>query len=119
MIDFHAYSIEWCKAWNAHDLDRLLDGFDDSVVFKSPAARKIVPGSDGVIVGKAALRSYWSEGLRLIPNLHFTLVGIYEGIDCVTIAYRNQDGRQASEVLVFSDGLVVQGFGTYLVSPSS
>jgi ketosteroid isomerase-like protein len=119
MSDSQAFADEWCAAWNAHDLERLLTHFSDDVVFKSPAARKLLPGSDGTVVSKAALRAYWSEGLRLIPNLQFRVRGVFEGVDCLTINFVNQDGRAANEVLIFRDGQIVEGFGTYLIEAKS
>ena len=60
------------------------------------------------------MRAYWSEGVRLIPDLHFELVDIYVGIDTLVIHYRNQRGNEVCEVLTFGpDGLVVAGGGTY------
>ena len=116
-MDLLAYADEWRAAWNAHDLERLLQHFDDWVVFKSPAAAKLVPGSGGTIIGKTALRAYWSEGLRLMPDLHFEVLAVYEGVDCVTINFLNQAGREANEVLIFREGMIVQGFGTYRSDP--
>ena len=105
----------WTKAWNGHDLEAILDHFADDVVFTSPVAAQLVPGSDGVVRGKAALREYWAEGLRRIPDLHFDVLGSYLGVDVIVINYRNQTGRLVSEVLfVGTDGLITQGHGTYL-----
>ncbi len=109
---------EWLAAWNGHDLDAVLAHFADDVTFTSPIAARIVEGSDGVIRGKAALHAYWREGIRLIPNLHFELVGVYAGIDTLVINYRNQSGGLVSEVLRFRDALVVEGHGTYLTEAS-
>lgn len=39
-----------------------------SVVFTSPIAAQLLDGSNGVLRSKEALRSYWSEGLRRIPD---------------------------------------------------
>lgn len=109
-----AFSTAWAAAWNAHDIDALLAHFHDDVVFTSPVAAQIVPGSGGVIRGKDALRAYWSEGLRLIPDLHFTVERVFAGVGVLVISYRNQRGNLVDEVLVFGDGLVVEGHGTYL-----
>jgi ketosteroid isomerase-like protein len=115
MPDPLAFAEDWCAAWNAHDLDRLLGHFHEDVVFTSPVAARVVPGSGGRILGKAALRAYWAEGLRLIPDLKFSVEQVFSGIDAITIQYRNQNGALVNEVLVFEGEKVRAGYGTYLV----
>ena len=109
-----AFSAAWASAWNAHDLDALMAHFHDDVVFTSPVAAQIVPGSGGVVHGKEALRAYWTEGLRRIPDLQFTVERVFAGVSVLVISYRNQRGNLVDEVLVFADGLVIEGHGTYL-----
>jgi hypothetical protein len=108
-----AFARQWVKDWNAHDVDALLEHFTDDVVFTSPVAVRIF-GGDGVIRGKEALRKYWSEGVRLIPDLHFEVLALYVGISTLVINYRNQAGGVVSEVLTFEGSLVREGHGTYL-----
>jgi hypothetical protein len=110
----HEFVRRWLDGWNSHDIDAVLAHFADAVIFTSPVAARIVAGSDGVIRGRDALRAYWSEGIRLIPDLRFELVGVYVGIDTLTINYRNQNGGLVNEVLRFDGELVVEGHGTYL-----
>jgi hypothetical protein len=105
---------QWVTDWNAHDLDALLSHYRDDVVFDSPVAIRVLGGGDGIIRGKDALRHYWSEGLRLIPDLRFEVVAYYLGVDTLVINYRNQKGGLVAEVLSFEDGLVRAGHGTYL-----
>ena len=112
--DVTAFVDGWLRAWNAHDLDGVLSHFADDVVFSSPVAGRLLKGSDGVVRGKAALRAYWAEGLRRIPDLHFELVDVYTGVDTIVINYRNQRGGLVNEVLTFDGPLVVVGHGTYL-----
>jgi hypothetical protein len=117
-----AFASEWVEAWNAHDLERILGHFTEDVTFSSPVAAHIVPGSEGIISGKTALREYWREGLRLIPDLRFEIEGVYVGVSVVVINYRNQRGGLVSEVLDFEGDLVVRGHGTYIaegIDPSS
>lgn len=71
-------------------------------------------GGDGVIRGKQALRKYWSEGMRLIPDLHFEVLALYVGVSTLVINYRNQADGVVSEVLTFDGPLVREGHGTYL-----
>lgn len=113
-VDVKAFVDDWVDAWNAHDIDRLLEHFAADVVFSSPVAARIVEGSDGVVRGKDALREYWTLGVRLIPELRFEVLGTYVGIDTLVIHYRNQSGGVVCEVLRFAGGLVVEGHGTYL-----
>ncbi|WP_037353870.1 nuclear transport factor 2 family protein [Amycolatopsis orientalis] len=107
------FADHWAKAWNAHDLDALMTHFADDVTFRSPVAVQVI-GGDGVIRGKEALRAYWAEGLRRIPDLRFEVLGVYAGLDALVINYRNQKGGLVNEVLVFDGPLVVEGYGTYL-----
>ncbi|MGI5473187.1 nuclear transport factor 2 family protein [Streptomyces sp. CA-132043] len=103
----------WVAAWNAHDLDALLTHFTDDVTFHSPVAAQLL-GGDGIIRGKKALRAYWTEGLRRIPDLRFEVVGSYVGVNSLVINYRNQKGGLVNEVLLFDGPLVNEGYGTYL-----
>ena len=75
-IDAAGFARRWEVAWNAHDLDELLGHFSDHVVFTSPIAAQLIEGSGGVIRGKDALRDYWALGLKLIPDLRFTVEGV-------------------------------------------
>jgi ketosteroid isomerase-like protein len=113
-LDPIAFSRQWVAAWNAHDVDAVLEHFHEDVVFTSPVAAKLLPETHGVVRGKPALRHYWTEALARFPGLRFTIEGVYHGIDTVVIAYRNQDDGLVSEVLKFNGDLVIEGHGTYL-----
>jgi len=107
------FTNEWLEAWNSHDIEAILSHFHDDVVFSSPLAQRIIDSSDGYVRGKDDLRAYWTEGLRRIAELRFTLEGIYAGVDTLVINYRNQTGQRVCEVLVFDGSLVIEGHGTY------
>jgi hypothetical protein len=118
--DASRFAAQWANDWNSHDLEALLSHFSEDVLWTSPVAAQIVEGSDGVVRGKAGLRAYYAEGLRRTPELHFEVVGVYQGVNVLVINYRNQRGALADEVLVFDDaGLVREGHGTYLGSGTS
>jgi ketosteroid isomerase-like protein len=107
------FADEWAAAWNSHDLERILVHYADDVVFVSPKIVQLVGDPSGVVRGKDALRAYWARGLQLLPGLHFTVEDVRASIDSVVINYRNERGHAVSEVLMFRDGLVCQGFGAY------
>jgi hypothetical protein len=77
--DPKSYADRWVRAWNAHDVEAVLDHFHDDVVFTSPVAARVVPESGGVVRGKVALRDYWSTALSQQANLQFEIVGVYRG----------------------------------------
>ena len=114
-IDAVAFSKRWVQAWNAHDVEAVLEHFHEDVTFTSPVAARVVPETAGVVRGKPALRQYWTQALQRIPNLRFVVEGSYRGVDTIVIVYRNQDDGLASEVLRFSDNVVTEGHGTYIV----
>jgi len=112
-IDPAAFAAEWAAAWNAHDLDAVLCHFHEDAVFTSPFAAQILPESGGRLMGKPAIRAYWTAGLARLPDLHFTIDAVFAGVECLVIAYTNQKGVKVSEVLRFEGPLVVEGHGTY------
>jgi hypothetical protein len=114
-----SFSADWAAAWNARDVEAVLAHFHEDVVFTSPTAARVVPDSGGVVRGKQALRAYWVAALRQVPDLHFTVERVYAGVGVLVIGYRNQRGGLVDEVLRFSDGLVVEGHGTYQVHPDT
>ncbi|SDU49667.1 nuclear transport factor 2 family protein [Jiangella alkaliphila] len=111
--DPHAFARDWLAAWNAHDVEAVLRHFHDDVVFTSPVAARVLPESGGVLRGKDELRRYWTEGLRLIPDLRFTVEAVYAGVTAIVITYRNQQDVLVNEVLIFDGDRVREGHGTY------
>lgn len=112
------YATRWIEAWNAHDVDAVLELFQDDVVFTSPLAARVVPESGGVVRGKAALRDYWTTALAERPDLRFELVGLQAGIDSLLICFRHPglDAPERVDVLRLRDGLAFEGHGTYPLS---
>ncbi|OBE93898.1 nuclear transport factor 2 family protein [Mycobacterium sp. 852002-10029_SCH5224772] len=117
-VDAVAFSKRWAQHWNAHDVDTVLDDFHDDVVFTSPVAAKLLPETQGVVRGKAALRRYWVAALERIPDLRLTVEGVYQGVNTIVITYRNQNDDLVNEVLIFDGDVIVEGHGTYRTADS-
>ncbi len=102
-----AFADEWIAAWNAHDLNRILALYADDVMLVSPRVRDILGDPSGKVRGKAALSRYFSQGLARLPDLHFTLLGSYAGLESVVVNFRANYGHDVSELMVFdSEGRV-------------
>src|SRR4051812_5407158 len=108
-----ALAKHWIAAWNAHDLDAVLAHFHDDVVFHSPLIPQLVGEPSGTVKGQDALRAYWTAGLQAIPDLHFELLTVFNGVDLVAIHYRNQRGRLCVEVGRLDGDKFAEGWGAY------
>lgn len=90
---------DWIDAWNAHDLPRILDHYDDDFEMSSPRIVDLAGEPSGILRGKADVGAYWAKALALIPELRFELLGVFVGVRSVALHYRNQAGRLAVEIL--------------------
>jgi hypothetical protein len=78
-------------------------------VFTSPVAGQLIPQSNGVIPGKSALRNYWRERFRRIPDPHIEVISVYIDVDTLVIRDRNQDnglGDAANALVIGVDDSV-------------
>jgi ketosteroid isomerase-like protein len=97
-----SFAEEWIDAWNAHDVERVLAHYADDVELYSPFIVSIAHEPRGRLVGKAAVRAYWSTALSLIKDLRFELLDLLVGVHSLTIYYKGHRGTVA-EVLFFDD----------------
>ncbi len=100
-MDIDAFAKAWAAGWNSHDLDRILVHYSEDVVFRSRKAVDLVGA--GEIRGKSALRAYWAAALDRQPDLHFTVLQVFEGHQTVTLTYRNHKGVEAAETFWFGE----------------
>jgi len=102
-IDFDHFAADWIAAWNAHDLDMILSHYTDDVELVSPNAVRLTGDSSGTVMGKAALRDYFSRALASQSDLRFALVRIYSGVNSLCLEYERHDNRRGAEVMEFAD----------------
>lgn len=89
----------WVRAWNSHDLDRIMAHYADDVVLISPVAAKLLGDPSGRVSGKPALRAYFERALGAYPNLRFELVDLMWGLESVVLYYVNQRGSKTGEYM--------------------
>jgi hypothetical protein len=75
--------------------------FHDEAVFTSPVAQQIGFVDGGVVIGKDALRDYWTAALAQNPHTRFQVSAVYRGVNTLVIAYKNQNAIDRVEVLMF------------------
>ena len=94
------FAKEWIAAWNSHDLERILEHYDEDFEMSSPIIATLVGEPSGKLRGKAAVRDYWAKALQKVPHLRFELLTALAGVDTVTVYYKGHRGLSA-EVLHF------------------
>lgn len=101
----------WLRAFNAHDIDRLVALYAEHAAHTSPKIRALHPESGGKLVGPAALRAWWSEALARIPSLRYELTAITAGERSVFIEYVRHADDEAplpvAEVFEIEAGRIV------------
>ena len=97
-------------------MERVLAPFAEDAVFISPLAWQVT--GEARIVGKSALRRYWSDALAHVPDLRVELTGtaINDVAQSVTVFYLSHAGgrvRRACEEMRFRDGVQFLGEAYY------
>lgn len=111
------FAADWIDSWNSHNLERILEHYDDDFEMSSPYIPKIAGEPSGTLRGKAAIAAYWDKALQLIPDLHFELITTLVGVDSVTIYYKGAQERVVAEVFHFgSNQKVVKAYSHYTIS---
>lgn len=103
LAEARQFADAWVDAWNAHDLDAVMEHYADEVMFWSPMIVKLLDRPTGKLEGKAELRSYFATGLAANSDLHFTLLEIFVGVDSITILFRRHDGIEVTEMMVLDE----------------
>lgn len=94
----------WVAAWNAHDLESIMEHYEDAIELTSPVAARLLGSSDGKVTGKANLRAYFQRGLEAYPELDFRLEDVLWGVTSVVLYYTNQKGTRTAEFMELSAG---------------
>jgi len=103
----NAIAADWVEAWNAHDLERILAHYAETLEFTSPLVVERLGRADGTIRRKAELRDYFAVGVGPGSTLRFELLDVLPGVASVTLYYRNHRGRTVAETMFFgADGKV-------------
>ena len=103
-----AFARDWVDAWNAHDLEKILSHYSEDFTIETPMAAKLVPQSQGFVVGKSEVRKYWTIGLQKRPDLKFEILDVLVGVNSVGLHLFNTSSNMKSvEVMSFNGEMKV------------
>jgi ketosteroid isomerase-like protein len=101
----------WFEAFNNHNLEKLLSLYDDDATHFSPKLKVRQPETNGLIVGKNALRLWWQDAFERIPSLHYKATTLTANSDRVFMEYvrtvDNENDMQIAEVLEIKEGKII------------
>ena len=111
------FAREWIEAWNAHDLPRILEHYEDDFEMSSAVIIQIAGELSGKLRGKAAVGAYWMKALKALPTLHFDLRDIVIGVDSLVLVYQGHRGLSAEVFHFAPNGKVARAFAHYVKPP--
>lgn len=85
--------------------------YDDDAVHFSPKLKVSKPASNGLIIGKQALRECWQDTFKRLPSLTYKVKSVTANADRVFIEYtrtvESEDDMQIAEVLDIKEDKII------------
>ena len=104
-------AIKWFDAFNTKNLEKLLELYDDEAQHFSPKLKIRQPETNGLIIGKEAMRIWWQDAFYRLPTLHYKVTSLTANTDRVFMEYTRQvEGEPdmlVAEVLEIKEGKIV------------
>ncbi|MVO09004.1 DUF4440 domain-containing protein [Flavobacterium sp. TP390] len=104
-------AIRWFEAFNAKDLEKLLDLYDEDAQHYSPKLKIRQPETKGLIEGREALRSWWQDAFERLPSLHYKTTSLTANSDRVFMEYirqvDNEEDMAVAEVLEIKEDKII------------
>lgn len=102
----------WFKAFNAHNLEQLLQLYHEDAEHYSPKLKVRKPETKGFIKGTPALRAWWQDAFDRLPSLHYEVVRLTPHENGVFMEYVrhvvNEEDLYVGEMLEIESGLIIR-----------
>ena len=109
--NLQSIAFKWFDAFNNHNLEQLLSLYDDDAEHYSPKLKIRKPETQGMIIGKQALREWWQEAFDRLPNLNYKVTSLTANGDRVFMEYirfvDGEENRLVAEVLIVKEGKII------------
>jgi hypothetical protein len=102
-MEAREHADRWLAAWNAHDLDRIMDCYAEEVDFVAPTVVARWQRSDGRLRGAAELRRHFERGLELAPELQFSEETLMTTPGGYALLYRRENENRVLDVVELDD----------------
>jgi ketosteroid isomerase-like protein len=103
---------QWFAAFNSQHLENLLSLYDDQAEHFSPKLKVHRPETQGLIKGKAALRSWWNDAFERLPSLQYEVIRLTPYDDRVFMEYirhiKGEDDLYVGEMLEMKNNLIIR-----------
>ena len=101
----------WFEAFNSHNLEKLLSLYDNEAEHFSPKLKIRHPETNGLVMGKNALRNWWQEAFDRLPTLNYKVTSLTANSDRVFMEYvrtvQNEEDMLVADVLEIKEGVIV------------
>ena len=109
--NLQSIAFKWFDAFNNHNLEQLLSLYDDDAEHYSPKLIIRKPETQGMIIGKQALRDWWQDAFDRLPSLNCNVTSLTANGDRIFMEYvRSVDGEvnmKVAEVLIVKEGKII------------
>lgn len=108
------FATSWIASWNAHNMEEILSHYSDDIEITTPMIKLAAGIESGSLKGKDQVAAYWTKALQKIPDLHFELIDVMEGVNSVALYYKSVMNKNAVEVMFFNnEGKVNRMYALY------
>lgn len=104
-------AFKWFDAFNKHNLEQLLSLYDDEAQHYSPKLKIRQPETNGLVIGKEAMRNWWQDAFERLPSLHYKVTSLTANENRVFMEYirqvENEEEMLIAEVLEVKDQKII------------
>jgi limonene-1,2-epoxide hydrolase len=104
-------AFRWVEAFNNKEIDKLLSLYDDEAQHYSPKLKIQQPETNGLVLGKEAMRSWWLDAFEKLPSLHYKVTSLTANTDRVFMEYirivENENDMLVAEVLEINNEKII------------
>ena len=109
--NLQSIAYKWFDAFNAKQLEKLLALYDDEAQHFSPKLKIRQPETQGLIIGKEAMRVWWQDAFDRLPSLNYKVTSLTANTDRIFMEYvrqvQGEEDMLVAEVLEVRDGKII------------